>query len=363
MIDFCDFFLSLFFFFVPTRCTVIPAALSWLIIRPVNAKANFRVQCALAYPVFLSYMAYIYFQGTRIILSGDVDPPHHENAFVISNHVASTDPWFIFSAAFRANRIPGFRTFVKDMLKYAGPWGAWGWFAGFVTLKRDWNADKKRMNATFADMKARPTVPGWLLAFIEGTRITPKKYAASEAFAKERGLPSLTHLMQPRTKGFTTTLLAASEVFDAVYDVTLGYPKGYPTPQLPQFLNGNYTPVVHLHLKRYDIDELPVDDEEALKAWAFARWQEKDKMLDYFHKHGGFPVDHTGTALAPQSENTSWWPLIGNFLSVFEKRHVRSKPVTNKTTKSGAAPLVNAMRNASVRAGPIPTDGMRRRPL
>jgi len=70
---------------------------------------------------------------------------------------------------------------------------------GFIFVSRSWVKDKNKIKAIFADV-VRNKTPIWVVTFLEGTRMTKKKLAASQAFAKKRDLPVLRNLMLPRVK-------------------------------------------------------------------------------------------------------------------------------------------------------------------
>ncbi len=47
---------------------------------------------------------------------------------------------------------------------------------------------------------------------------------------------------------------------------------------------------VHLHIKRYPINQIPVHDETQLREWLHKCWKEKDELLDYFEANKRFPA-------------------------------------------------------------------------
>ena len=122
----------------------------------------------------------------------------------------------------------------------------------------------------------------WTITFAEGTRLLPHKLERSRAFAVERGLPQLKHLLLPRTKGFVATVQGLREHLDAVYDATIAYENG--VPSLWQWAKG-YVQKAHLHVRRFPMDDLPQDD-AALNEWLYARFQEKDARLEHYYEQG-----------------------------------------------------------------------------
>ena len=77
------------------------------------------------------------------------------------------------------------------------------WIMGMLFINRNWQQDQIKINKMFArilDIEA----PVWIASFLEGSRLTPSKLAASQKFMAGRGLPLLSNVLMPRTKGFIT---------------------------------------------------------------------------------------------------------------------------------------------------------------
>ena len=220
--------------------------------------------------------------GIHLELYGD-ELPVAENALVVSNHQQMPDITFLMILARSKERLGDLKWFVKDALKWV-PGIGWGMvFLDCIFVKRDWATDAASIDATFRRVR-RDEVPLWLVSFPEGTRLTPAKVTASQAFAEGRDLPRLEHVLLPRTKGFVATVAGLRSHLDAVYDVTIAYERYVPT--LWQYVKG-LAPVAHLHVHRATPDELP-DDDEALAAWLVDRFREKDRLLAGFYEAGRF---------------------------------------------------------------------------
>jgi len=222
--------------------------------------------------------------GTTLIMSGD-DVPMRENAIVILNHQEMADITVIFSFARAKERVGDLKWFVKDVLKYV-PGIGWGMlFLDCPFVKRDWTADRDYIHGVFENI-LKNDVPLWLMTFAEGTRVRPEKIVRSQEYAEKQGLPRLKHVLIPRTKGFVASVQSLRGHVDAVYDLTIGYVGGVPT--LWQWIKG-YVRRVHVNVRRYAIDVMP-EDGEALSNWLIDRYQEKDRLLDYFYQKSTFPV-------------------------------------------------------------------------
>ncbi|MCA9548494.1 MAG: acyltransferase [Myxococcales bacterium] len=220
--------------------------------------------------------------GIDVTLRGD-PLPRRENALVLPNHQTMADVLLLICLAWRCGRLGDLKWFVKDIVKYV-PGPGWGmWLLDCIFLKRDWMRDKQGILRLFAKYKEHQ-IPIFLVSFLEGTRRTPEKLADSQAYAKERGIEVPTHTLVPRTKGFVATMLGLRSHLDAVYDVTLGYPDY--TPSLANCFAGEVKRV-EIHVRRYPVAELPTDD-EALSEWVFARFREKDRLMEAFEAAQAF---------------------------------------------------------------------------
>ncbi len=221
---------------------------------------------------------------TQIIVTGD-DVPPLENAVIVANHQQMPDITLLMQFARTKGRLGDLKWFVKKALKYV-PGVGWGMvFLDCLFVERRWTDDQEAITRTF-DRIVSDRVPLWLVSFVEGTRVSPEKLAAAQAYARERGLTPPDHVLIPRTKGFVASVQGLRSHIDAVYDVTIGYEEG--VPSLWQYLNGLVTHG-HLHVRRYPVAELPKDPQE-LATWLFDRFREKDALLAHYYQHGAFPT-------------------------------------------------------------------------
>jgi len=255
-----------------------------LVIRPFSPKSFRRVNRWMANTWWsLCALGAEKIYGITWVMSGD-EVPRRENAIVLLNHQEMADITVVFTFARSKERLGDLKWFVKDVLKYV-PGIGWGMlFLDCLFIKRDWTADRDYIHRVFRNILTYQ-VPMWLMTFAEGTRLRPEKIARSQAYAREHGLVPPQHVLIPRTKGFVASATSLRGYADAVYDLTIGYEKGVPT--LWQWTKG-YVRRVHLHVRRYPLDSLPVE-EEALASWLFERFQEKDRLLESFYRHGAFP--------------------------------------------------------------------------
>lgn len=174
-------------------------------------------------------------------------------------------------------------------------YGFAGWILDVVIfIKRQSDSAAQRMTRVFSSLTdpRRKKAPYWLINYLEGTRFTHEKLKAAHDFAKKRDLRVLDHVLQPRTKGFISTVHALRGSAKAVYDVTIGYQESDEKEMQPTFKQMYFTPpiskrVIHVHQRRIPLDQVPQDDEE-LKKWVYRLYEQKDDLLRGFRENGKF---------------------------------------------------------------------------
>ena len=210
--------------------------------------------------------------GNNLIATGDL--LRQENSIIFANHQSMSDVLLIWLWCLPSDTIRRLKWFAKDSLKHL-PGIGWGLrFVSTVFVKRDWSRDADSIRATFSKIR-EGNLPTSLVIFPEGTRMKPDKFAASQAYAKRKGLPVLEHVLLPRGKGIHASLQGLEGYLQAVYDLTIIYEGEAPTIA-QMFLNGGYT--IRFHSKRYDIKDVP-NRERDLNAWLLDIFIEKDKFM------------------------------------------------------------------------------------
>jgi len=223
--------------------------------------------------------------GQEIIISGE-ELPTNENVLVLSNHQQMPDITTIMSMARRKGRLGDLKFFVKHAIRWV-PGVGWGMqFLNCPFLKRNWSADREKIDATFATL-VDERIPMWLVSFVEGTRATEAKIRASTEWAVEHGIEPTRNVLIPRTKGFVASVEGLGDHLTAVYDFTIGYVEGVPT--LWQHVTGQVKKI-HVHVRRFPMDELPKIEAD-LKQWLMDRFYEKDELLEGYYETGAFPAE------------------------------------------------------------------------
>ncbi|CAG8440339.1 2080_t:CDS:2 [Acaulospora morrowiae] len=146
--------------------------------------------------------------------------------------------------------------------------------------------DEEHLRRMFKVIKAY-AAPIWVVNFVEGTRLNPRKLRDGQRFSRDKGLPVLQNLLVPRTKGFVACVRQLRDTHvQYIYDFTIAYrhiSRGFQFP--PNLLQVHacspLTPswAFHVHVKRYAIKDLPRDDEE-LGEWVRQIFVEKDLLLE-----------------------------------------------------------------------------------
>jgi len=242
---------------------------------------------------FLAYFQE-YITGNRVIVYGvDVKA---ENAIVIMNHQFWCDWMTGFVIAYRVRMVGLIKLFVKAIIRYFPGVGTGLFASGCVFLSRNWKKDINKIKRQFSVL-ANDNRPFWLFSHPEGRRINKKNLEESHNFSKERNLPIMNNVLIPRVKGFSTSILELRHTAQVVYDLTVGYSE---KSTLYSSVLGGKPYSVHVHVRRFEMSSLPKTEEE-INTWLYDRYAEKDKLLDYFKKHGEFedkrvttpPTDYT----------------------------------------------------------------------
>ena len=109
----------------------------------------------------------------------------------------------------------------------------------------------------------------------EGTRLTAKRLAASQAFNRQKQRPHFERVLSPRPKGFIAAVSALRPVLGGIIDVTISY--SHKPPLFAHILHGERI-TIDVYAKAVPASALPADEEE-LRDWLFDLFKEKDQLL------------------------------------------------------------------------------------
>jgi len=202
---------------------------------------------------------------------------------VVSNHRSWVDI-LVLQASFN-RRIPFLKFFLKQQLIWVPLLGLAWWALDFPFMRRHSAAylarhPEKRgqdLAATQLACERFREIPTSVMNFVEGTRFTPAKHAAS-------GSP-FRHLLAPRAGGVSFVLAAMGGMLHSMLDVTIAYAK-----RTPSFWDLCCGRVGHVLV---DVRQRPIEPwmsagdyaedpafRERFQQWLRGIWVEKDAQLE-----------------------------------------------------------------------------------
>ena len=153
------------------------------------------------------------------------------------------------------------------------------------------------------------------LVIAEDTRKRSKTYAEKNGLVSITGrVNNLSHsffflvyqqdsryTLLPRSTGLRLCTSVLKGSVDYVYDLTIGY-DGIEANDIPEkvytiqsiFFFRRFPKKIHVHVRRFSIDSMPIDNEEAFHNWNIERWVEKDQLMARFYQTRSFS-DNTVT--------------------------------------------------------------------
>ncbi|XP_074354487.1 1-acyl-sn-glycerol-3-phosphate acyltransferase 2-like isoform X2 [Apium graveolens] len=200
-----------------------------------------------------------------------------EHALVISNHRSDID-WLVgWILAQRSGCLGSALAVAKKSSKYLPVMGWSMYFSEYIFLERNWASDENILKSGLRQLRHFPR-PFWLALLPEGTRFTQAKLEASQEYASAAGLPIPRNVLIPRTKGFVSAVKNLRSFVPAIYNITIAVPRRDPRPTMSRIISGQSF-VVHVHIKRHLMDELPVTD-GGISQWCKDMFVEKDALLE-----------------------------------------------------------------------------------
>lgn len=302
--------------------------------------------------------------------SGRLETRFPQRMILMSNHQIYTDWIYLWWLSYTSRCHGAIFIILKDSLRWI-PLLGWGMmFYGFIFMSRKWETDKPRLAHRLAQLKKRYMGPGqpgaqigaeglksagmdpmWLLIFPEGTNLSANTRKKSVAWSEKSGLKDMKHLLLPRSTGMFFCLNELADTIDYVYDCTVAY-EGVPHGGYAQdyfslrstFLQGRPPKSVNFHWRRFEVSDIPLQDQDAFQLWVTQRWREKDELIETYVQTGRFPADvedgkstedgyiETGVQLRSWSELVQPYVivltllLLGNIVRRFWQQFVTRKP-------------------------------------
>ncbi|CAA0837453.1 1-acyl-sn-glycerol-3-phosphate acyltransferase 2 [Striga hermonthica] len=288
-------------------------AVCFLLIRPFSKSTYRRINREVAELLWLELVWLVdWWAGVKIELFGDSEAfklMGKEHALVICNHKSDID-WLVgWILAQRSGCLGSSLAVMKKSSKFLPVIGWSMWFSEYLFLERNWAKDESTLKSGLQRLRDFPR-PFWLALFVEGTRFTQAKLLAAQEYASSTGLPVPRNVLIPRTKGFVTAVSQMRPFVPAVYDFTIAIPKTSPAPTMLRIFNGQSS-VVHVHLKRHLMKDLPESD-DAVAKWCKDAFVAKDKLLDKHNAENSFgeELQNTGRPVKSLLVVCSWAILL-----------------------------------------------------
>ncbi|XP_059668450.1 1-acyl-sn-glycerol-3-phosphate acyltransferase 2-like isoform X1 [Cornus florida] len=256
-------------------------AIFFVIVRPWSKNTYRRINRVVAELLWLELVWLIdWWAGVKIKLYTDSETFQlmgKEHALVVSNHRSDID-WLVgWVLAQRSGCLGSTLAVMKKTSKFLPVIGWSMWFSEYLFLERSWAKDESTLKLGIQRLSDFPR-PFWLALFVEGTRFTQAKLLAAQEYATSTGLPVPRNVLIPRTKGFVSAVSHMRSFVPAIYDVTVVIPKSSPAPTMLRLFKGQSS-VVHVHLKRHLMKDLPETD-DTVAQWCRDVFLAKDKLLD-----------------------------------------------------------------------------------
>ncbi|KAM7263206.1 hypothetical protein ACFE04_000889 [Oxalis oulophora] len=289
-------------------------AICFLLIRPLSKNLYRRINRQIAELLWLELVWLVdWWAGVKIQLFTDDQTLHQmgkEHALVISNHKSDID-WLVgWILAQRGGCLGSALAVMKKSSKYLPVIGWSMWFSEYLFLERSWAKDETTLKLGLHRLRDFPQ-PFWLALFVEGTRFTQAKLLAAQEYAASTGLPIPRNVLIPRTKGFVSAVTHMRSFVPAIYEVTVAIPKTTTPPTMLRLFKGQSS-VVHVHLKRHLMKDLP-ETEEAVAQWCKDIFVAKDALLDKHIAEDTFsdlPLQDIGRPIKSLLVIASWSCLL-----------------------------------------------------
>ncbi|KAH8485608.1 hypothetical protein H0E87_027155 [Populus deltoides] len=293
------------FFFCSGLIVNLIQAICFVFIRPLSKSTYRKINRQLAELLWLELVwIFDWWAGVQIKVFTDPETFRlmgKEHALLICNHKSDID-WLVgWVLAQRSGCLGSALAVMKKSSKFLPVIGWSMWFSEYLFLERNWAKDENTLKSGLQRLKDFPR-PFWLALFVEGTRFTQAKLLAAQEYAASQGLPIPRNVLIPRTKGFVSAVSNMRSFAPAIYDITLAIPKSSPPPTILNLFKGKSS-VVHVHIKRHLMKELPETD-DSVAQWCKDIFVAKDALLD---KH---KADDTFSAQELQDHGRSKKSLV-----------------------------------------------------
>ena len=238
-----------------------------------------------------------YWTGVRYYYYGEkyMRSEENEKSITIVNHESFLDGPLLTVFQHMCGCMDDVRYILWDHVMKI-PFGWASKFVGHIMITCKWNKDQYILRDGLENFESKPYLKS-VCFFPEGYVKNKKSMKKCQDYCKENGLPVLKQTLWPRAKGFDFCLSRIREFQQQfpdtpcyVYDCTTvyeGYREGGPS-FFEVFTRTSRGMKIHFVTEKFSMKDLP-SDENGIKEWIESRYMVKEKLLEYFHKHGAFP--------------------------------------------------------------------------
>jgi len=76
------------------------------------------------------------------------------------------------------------------------------------------------------------------------------------------------------------------------------------------YIDGQRAPFTHVHYRRFAVRDIPLQDPQEFETWLYARWAEKEQLLEHFRAHGSFPAEDGYVRTRVRLQNSFELPML-----------------------------------------------------
>lgn len=303
----------------------IPTYVVWMILlfplRKVNPEVYWRIEGYFFHWLLAMVSMWSWSAGYDIVeLGDDIRKCMKERTLIIANHQSTADvPLLMASFNTKPHVLPNIMWIMDRLFKYTN-------FGIVSVLHQDFfiiSGRENRDGSLQALVKHLlnsyiPRKRLWMVLFPEGGFLR-KRRETSQRYGLKNNLPVLQNVSLPRVGALQAIIDTVGPKYETrnnnsehinesilpnhlswILDITIAYPEGKPL-DLPTIILGYRPPCkTILFYRLYPCTEVPSDHEE-MTHWLYARFEEKERMLDMFYRTGEIPSDQfCSTPTPPQ---------------------------------------------------------------
>ncbi|KAG8345870.1 putative Acyltransferase [Trypanosoma vivax] len=246
----------------------------------------------------------------------DVFAPSRPGKFklIILNHRCPLDWLVMFPFIIRCGGSHSLRIVLKKELSCVPVFGWSMRLFRYLFLSRKWVTDEEVMTRMVSHYVSRGGAT--ILLFPEGTDLSERSIARSNAFARQNNLPQYRYVLNPRSKGIVALKnMIGPENIEEIVDVTMGYEDFVPgeRPVERSVFSGRFPSKVHIVCTRHRFDGSSVShqlheqtygacpddqqlfavssDDDGFKNWLCDQFSKKELLLSHFYSNNPVRFD------------------------------------------------------------------------